>query len=205
MTNAEFQSIAEYRDIESLNYYEHAIAAGADAQHVLASLAAMSRDHARTPMQWDSSPHGAFTVGTPWIAANPNLRDINVAAARANPDSVMHYYRRLIKLRKTERALMLGDFTLLLPDDPKLWVFVRTHGTTTFVTMANFSHEHVPVVLAHQWEWQNSELVIGNYGSPPQTDTELVLRPWEARVYRTPNNEHGREERDPPWRPLAGN
>jgi oligo-1,6-glucosidase len=184
MTNAAFKSITDYRDIESLNHYEHAIAAGQDAQRVLASLAAMSRDHARTPMQWDATAHGAFTAGTPWIGANPNFRDINAAAALADPNSVLHHYRRLIALRHNEPAVVHGDFILLLPDDPHLWVFLRRHQHTTLLTAANFSDRARPVPLPDPSTWQNAELLISNYKPASNQHDQLLLRPWETRVYR---------------------
>ena len=101
MTNAPFASIDDFRDIESLNHYAEAIARGAIPEHVLASMRPMSRDNARTPMQWDASEQAGFTTGTPWIAVNPNHAEINAQAARADPDSVFHHYRRLIELRHT--------------------------------------------------------------------------------------------------------
>src|SRR3712207_4755259 len=102
MTNAPFAGIADFRDIESLNHYAQAVALGDPAEHVLAGLRAMSRDNARTPMQWDATEHAGFTAGTPWLAVNPNHREINAQAAAADPDSVFHHYRRLIELRHTE-------------------------------------------------------------------------------------------------------
>ena len=88
----------------------------------------MSRDNARTPMQWDAAPHAGFTTGTPWIAVNPNHTEINAEAARADPDSVFHHYRRLIELRHAEPVVAHGDFTMLLPDDERVYAFTRRLG-----------------------------------------------------------------------------
>ena len=90
MTNMPFASIDDFRDIESLNHYAEAVARGEDPEHVLAALRAMSRDNARTPVQWDASPHAGFTTGTPWIAVNPNYPEINAAAQVDDPDSVFY-------------------------------------------------------------------------------------------------------------------
>ena len=113
MTNAPWSGIEEFRDIETLNHYAEAVAHGADPDAVLAVLRPRSRDNARTPMQWDASPNAGFTSGTPWLPVNPNHTEINAEAARADPDSVFHHYRRLIELRRTEPVVAFGDFTML--------------------------------------------------------------------------------------------
>ena len=99
MTNAPFNVIDDFRDIESLNHYAEAVGEGASPDDVLLSLRTMGRDNARTPMQWDAGPHAGFTTGEPWLGVNPNHVEINAEAARADPDSVFHHYRQLIELR----------------------------------------------------------------------------------------------------------
>ena len=103
----------------------------------------MSRDNARTPMQWDDTEHAGFTDGEPWIAVNPNHTEVNAAAAVADPDSVFHHYRRLIELRKSEPAVAHGDFTMLLADDPVVYAFTRRLGDTELLVVANFSGDPV--------------------------------------------------------------
>jgi oligo-1,6-glucosidase len=179
MTNVPFNGIGEYRDIESLNHYAEATAAGEDPAAVLASLRKMSRDNARTPMQWDNSPNAGFTTGTPWLPVNPNYTDINAAAAIEDPDSVFHYYRRLIELRHTEPVVAHGDFTMLLPDDERVYAFTRRLGDAQLLVLGNFSGDTVPTGLSGQ-----SDLVIANYPPDPEEGDSIVLRPWEARVYR---------------------
>src|SRR3712207_4966705 len=115
-----------------------------DVGAVLAGLRAMSRDNARTPMQWDSSPHAGFTAGTPWLAVNPNHTDINAGAQRADPDSVLSHYRRLIELRHREPAVVHGDFTMLLPDDYRVYAFTRRLGAVELLVLGNFSSAAVP-------------------------------------------------------------
>jgi oligo-1,6-glucosidase len=180
MTNTPFTSIDDFRDIESVNHYTGAVAAGQDPEAVLQSLRFMSRDNARTPMQWDDSPHAGFTTGTPWLAVNPNHKDINAAAAVADPESVFHHYRRLIELRHTEPVVAHGDFTMLLPNDEHVYAFTRSLDGVELLTLGNFTGESMPVDLPG---WAGTELVLGNYPPDGNTDT-LVLRPWEARVYR---------------------
>src|SRR3954452_3963071 len=119
MTNAPLERVTDLRDIESLNHYAERVALGGDPQAVLAEIRPMSRDNARTPMQWDASAKAGFTTGEPWIAVNPNHAEITPAAAVAAPDSVYHHYRRLHELRHTEPVVALGDFTMLLARDER--------------------------------------------------------------------------------------
>ena len=182
MTNFPFTSIEEFRDIESLNHYAEAVAHGRPADQVLGSLRAMSRDNARTPMQWDTSDHAGFGSAPPWLAVNPNHSEINAEAAVNDPDSVFHHYRRLIELRHAEPVVALGDFTLLLPEHPRIYAFTRRLDDVELLVLGNFSANVEKVQREGDFDpadWASAELVLGNY---PAGDWEL--RPWEARVYR---------------------
>jgi len=180
MTNAPFAEIDDYRDIESVNHYREALAIGADPDHVLIALRRMSRDHARTPMQWDDTEHAGFTTGTPWLAVNPNHIEVNAAAEVADPDSVFHHYRRLIELRKSEPAVAHGDLTMLLEDDPVVYAFTRRLGDTELLVVANFSGDPVVPEVESYAEWVAGELVLGNVADSDGVE----LAPWEARVHR---------------------
>jgi oligo-1,6-glucosidase len=184
MTNTPFATLDDFRDIESLNHFASAVAAGQPAEEVLTALRAMSRDNGRTPMQWDASVRAGFTTGTPWIPVNPNHVDINASAALSDPDSVLHHYRRLIALRHTEPAVAHGDFTMLLPDDTEVYAFTRRLDAVELLVLGNFSGKEVSVDVTDADAWAGSELLIGNYPAPDGWPTPLTLRPWEARVYR---------------------
>jgi oligo-1,6-glucosidase len=182
MTNAPFSSIADFRDIESLNHYAAAVAAGARPEDVLDSLRAMSRDNARTPMQWDDTEHAGFTTGTPWLAVNPNYVEVNAKAALADPDSVLHHYRRLIELRHTEPAVAHGDFTMILADHDRVYAFCRRLDGVELFVVGNFSAETAEV--AEVAGWDDAEVLLGNWPLPQKRDAHVTLQPWEARVYR---------------------
>jgi oligo-1,6-glucosidase len=184
MTNVPFDSIEAFRDIESLNHYAEATAAGEGPEAVLAAMRPMSRDNARTPMQWDGGENAGFTTGEPWIPLNPNHSEINAEAALEDPDSVLHHYRRLIELRHAEPAVVDGDFTMLLEDDERIYAFTRALGDTELLVVANFSGEPAAAAIDG---WAGAELLITN-GDPAPAGLELG--PWEARVYR-------REVREP--------
>jgi oligo-1,6-glucosidase len=181
MTNYPFQSIADFEDLESVNHYHDAVAGGADPGEVLESLRAMSRDNARTPMQWDDSPHAGFSTSEPWLPVNPNYKEINAAAQVDDRDSVFSHYRRLIELRHTEPAVAYGDFSLQVPDHPQLFAFSRRHEDTELLVVANFSGApaEAPQVLLDLMD--DGELVLGTV-TPQHVDGSL--EPWESRVYR---------------------
>ena len=175
MTNIHLP-IEAYRDLESLNLYEARKAAGYPEAEIMASLYARSRDNARTPMQWDASPHGGFTTGTPWLTENPNYREINATAALADPDSIFHYYRRLIALRKTYPVFVHGDFTLLEPDHPCLFVYRRRLERQSLLVICNYGGGETAWSLPAGWD--DAQCLISNY--PDRLPGRL--RPWEARI-----------------------
>jgi oligo-1,6-glucosidase len=204
MTNAPFATVDEFRDIESLNQYAAVTGAGltetaltgtaltetaltgnalATPDEALAALRLMSRDNARTPMQWNAGPWAGFSTARPWIEVNPNYLEINAKAALADPDSVFHHYRRLIELRHTEPVVVHGSFQMLLPHDERIYAFLRRLGDVELLVLGNFSPAEAPVDLPDAAEWAGSELLIG---APPKSDSgePLVLQPWEGRVYR---------------------
>ena len=166
MTNAPFAGIEDFRDIESVNHHREA------GEAALPALRERGRDNARTPMQWDDSPHAGFTTGEPWIAVNPNHREINAAAAEADGDSVFHHYRRLIELRHTEPAVAHGSFEMLLADDPAVYAFTRRHEGVELLVLGNFTGDVVTADVPLLWA--SAELLIGNH---PEPAAELVLRP----------------------------
>jgi oligo-1,6-glucosidase len=182
MTNVPFDSIDAFRDIESLNRYAEAVGGGDDPDAVLETLRPMSRDNARTPMQWDDSEHAGFTAGEPWIPVNPNHAEINAEAAIADPDSVFHHYRKLIELRHAEPAVAHGDFTMLLEDDPRVYAYTREHEGTELLVLVNVSGEPAGAAgIPDADAWAGAELVLTNAEPEPRG---LELGAWEARVYR---------------------
>ncbi len=174
MINTPFESIAEYRDIVAMNGWADARAGGRDENEFLADHILVSRDHARTPMQWDASSHGGFTSGEPWIRANPDFVSTNVAAALADPESVFHFYRRMIALRKATPALVHGDYVPIDAGNPDVFAYVRTLGDVLLLVVLNVSGMAVDIGDLGR----DGTTMIGNY------DGRGTLRPFEARVLR---------------------
>ena len=187
MANAPFAAIGDFRDIETLNYYAQAAARGdVDLAALLAAMLKMSRDQARTPVQWDASAHAGFTTGTPWIAVNPDYPEVNAAAEVGQPGSVFEHYRRLIELRHTDPVITDGDFELLLPDHPAIWAFLRRGPDTELLVAANFSADVTGAVLPLDPEWADAAVVLTNLPGqdPLEAPPDLKLRAWESVVWR---------------------
>ena len=179
MTNTYFTSIEQYRDIESINYHTAALSLGMEVEAVLNSLSVRSRDNARTPMQWDANSHAGFTDGIPWLGVNPNYITINAAAEIDDPNSVFHYFRKLIKLRHDHRVIVHGRFELLLPDHERLWALTRTLDDQVLVMIANCSSEPTTVPADALPDLGGAQLLLATHADWRALD----LEPWESRIY----------------------
>lgn len=176
MTNVAHSTIDLYDDVETRNAWAAAASAGKDMDVFLKAVHWQSRDNARTPIQWDATVQAGFTTGKPWIPVNENYLQINVAAAEKDPDSILHYYRKMIAYRKAHLTLVYGDFKDLLPQHPYLYFYKRWDKKGCYLAIHNFRDEKT--------SWVQKEvgfrLEIGNYASP----SSQYLSPWESRIYR---------------------
>ena len=140
MTNTVFHSVNDFRDLESINAYHELTEKGViSAEELFPKICHMSRDNARTPMQWDDSENAGFTTGTPWIAVNPNYTEINAKEQVGREDSVFNYYKKLIALRKKYEIIVYGDYKLLFPEDEELFVYERSLEGKKLLVVCNFS------------------------------------------------------------------
>ena len=178
MTNTQFRSLADCRDLEEINAWHEYV----DEQQrvtpetMLACFNNVARDNARTPMQWDASENAGFTTGTPWIAVNPNYREINAAAEISDPDSVFSYYQRLIALRHKYDIIVYGDFLPLLEDDPTVYAYERRLGNERLLVACNWTEHEAPCTLFDAP--MGGKELITNVGAHKKG----TLLPYEARV-----------------------
>lgn len=186
MTNCPFGSIENYRDVETLNAYRELTEAGLrEPEELLRCIAYKSRDNARTPMQWDGTENAGFSTGTPWIMVNPNYTRINVAAQRKDPDSVFHYYKKLIALRRGGRwadAVVYGKYRLLAPEDESIYAYTRTWEDVTLLVVCNLSAGQARFAVPAGLARTDAAVVIANMEPPALTET-LPLKPWQAVVW----------------------
>ncbi|MEC5422954.1 alpha-glucosidase [Virgibacillus sp. C22-A2] len=185
MTNVQFDSISDYQDIETLNMYHEKIKDGANPAELMQAIYVKSRDNARTPMQWDSTKHAGFTEGTPWLAVNPNYPPINAEQAVADPDSIYHYYRQLIALRKKHDIIVHGSYQLLLPDSEEIFAYTRKYESECLLIASNFTANDIDFTVPEEINMYNEKhLLIGNYKTSTLYFRHLItLKPYETRVY----------------------
>ena len=192
MTNVRFDSIEQYQDIEIRNMYRERLEKGYAEKDIMESIYAKGRDNARTPMQWDDTENAGFTTGTPWLGVNPNYTEINARSQLQDENSVFHYYKKLIHLRKENSIFVDGDFTLLLPEDENIFAYVREYEGTKLLVAANFTDKEVECPLLKEWGVPADEdgaaksrdngvkLLIHNYNDLP---SQQKLRPYEAMIW----------------------
>jgi len=180
MTNYPFQNMKEFRDIESFNAYNEWCKSGHLSHETFwPCLTFKSRDNARTPMQWDTSKHAGFTAATPWIAVNPNYTQINAKAQTADQNSVFHYYKKLITLRKQHPIIVYGSYELLLKESEQIFAYTRTLEQEKLLVVCNFTDTAVSFQIPE--EFKNAKCLIANTERSYQ-DTDIQLKPYEAFV-----------------------
>ena len=185
MTNVPFQDIEEVDDIETVNNFTAIKESAGSYEAAMEVVRYRSRDHARTPVQWDDSQHAGFTSGEPWLEVNPNHTDINVEAALADDNSVFYYYQQLIELRKKHDIIVYGDYELLLPEDEQIYAYTRSLNDEQLLIVLNFSADKPKFVLPESIDFTAKELLISNYEVAEQNSIEEIeLEPYEARVYK---------------------
>ena len=182
MCNAYFDKLEDYRDIESINaYHELTEQCGVSHEEMMGYLKRISRDNARTPMQWDDSKNAGFTTGTPWLKVNSNYPEVNAKAQVNDPDSVFSYYQKLIRLRHENEIIVYGDYELLEAESEETFIYKRTYENEHLMVLCNFTdHEAAVTDAVMEQIPDGAEKLITNYAD----DMGRTLRPYEAKVYR---------------------
>ena len=190
MTNARFDRIDQYRDLETLNHFDEQVARGVPVETFIAGANRNSRDNSRTPMQWNSGPNGGFTNATPWIEVNPNATEINVAEDRADPDSVLAHYRKLIGLRRDHAIIAFGTTEPVLPKDPHIFAYRRVLGSEMLFVVANFTGETRQVLLPEA-PGVDGIALIASHAARHRIDPSMTLAPYESFAVLFPASQTG--------------
>lgn len=178
MTNVQFDSIDDYRDVSAKNMYRERLANGDTHEAIMQDLWQTSRDNSRTPMQWSEEMNAGFSEGTPWIGMNPNYTEINVDRQLSDELSILNYYKAMIRLRKENDAFVYGDYDLVLAEDAQVYAYTRTHENTRFLVVANLTAEAASIESLYETV-KDAQVVLAN------SDSEsLELAPFEARIYK---------------------
>ena len=186
MTNCPFGPIENYRDIESLNAFRELTGAGRDPEELLSVIAQKSRDNARTPVQWDDGPNAGFTTGEPWIMVNPNYKTLNAASEARDPDSVLNWFKALIRLRRESEwrdAVVYNSFRLLDPEHEQVFAYLRPGEETTLLVVCNLSAEKCVWTLPEDLPLDGAKLLLCSGPEPKAEGGALALAPWQAAVW----------------------
>ena len=178
MVNTNHTNIAHYQDIYTINYYNQLKQKGEDYQGFLNSHSKISRDNGRTPLQWDDTWQAGFTTGNPWLALHENYQTLNVAEQESRPDSVLHYFRTMMQLRKKHRTLIYGTFELVDERNKQLFAYIRHSDHQKLLVVLNFSEEQA--LLDTEIDLANSNILISNYEDPSRNKW---YKPFEAVIY----------------------
>ena len=178
MTNIKFDKIEDYRDIESLNWYKLEKNNGARRPEISRGARNYARDNGRTPFQWDATANAGFTTGTPWLKVNPNYTEVNVATEETDPNSCLNYFRKLVKLRKSNPVLIYGKYTLLDKDNPDVYAYTRELDGKKLLVLLNFK-DH-PASAKTGLDLSKAKVLAGNYPTP---SADGKLRGYEAVIY----------------------
>jgi len=179
MTNIKFDSISQYRDIETLAMYQMTKNKGGDLADFLEGQKMGARDNGRTPFQWNNEENAGFTVGTPWIKINDNSKTVNAAVEEKDPKSCLNYFRKMVQLRKNNKTLVYGKYTLLDKNNPKIYAYTRGAGADKILVLLNFSRNVVDWKITNQLKISD-KILINNYPQLKKNATVVTLNAYQA-------------------------
>ncbi|MDD7796020.1 alpha,alpha-phosphotrehalase [Clostridium sp. 'White wine YQ'] len=185
MTNAYFDNIDDYRDVESINYYNILKSNGKSEEEIIKILQAKSRDNSRTPMQWNDDKYCGFTKGLPWIPIGKN-KTINVEAALRDESSVYYHYKKLIELRKSYDIIAYGSYEPLLLDNDRVFAYTRSYKNQLLVVLSNFYDKEIAMDLSKELDiegYNTKNILISNYKDSILEMNSILLRPYESVAY----------------------
>ena len=178
MTNIRFDKIEDYRDMPTLNEYQHQKDIGGDIKKFMESIKFSCRDNGRTPFQWDTTFNAGFTTGNPWIKINPNYITVNVSAEEKDANSCLNYFRKIVNLRKENDALIYGKYIMLDKDNPDVYAYTREMNGKRFLVLLNFTSKTAKFNIG--MDISKAKILIDNYTSPSKDGR---LQAYEAVVY----------------------
>lgn len=181
MTNYPFTSIDECKDVEILNRYEVVKERNLDFDEFFEGVKKLGRDNSRTPMQWNSNLNAGFTTGKPWIKVNPNYKEINVEIQKDDSNSILSFYKNMIKFRKDNLALVYGDFIPVNESDKDIFSYIRKEGKEEFLIILNFSENK----LSREYDDLGKyKVVMSNYDENIIREDMVELKPYEGLILK---------------------
>ncbi len=178
MTNIRLKHIDDYEDVATKNAY-HSFHRGEPQQKRIRRVHLASRDSARTPVQWSDERYAGFSTVRPWFFVNPNYRKINAAAQEKDPDSILHFYRRCLALRKSSDTLLKGDYREYYPLNGELYMYERRYRNEHILVVCSFTEKEIRYRLPRRFSGSENKLILDNYADGGRIGR---LRPYEAHV-----------------------
>ena len=182
MTNVQYDSIEEYDDIDTKNYYMSMLSNGASKEDALAESQSISRDNSRTPMQWDDSAYAGFSTHKPWLGVNSNYVKINAANQMQDDTSVFRFYQKLIRLRKENPVMIYGDFALCCSKEGSVIAYTRSLEEVTWLIIHNFSEEEQS--FEYEKMQSSEQVILSNYDEVKMENGQAKLRAYETLIAR---------------------
>lgn len=184
MTNINFDNIEEYSDVKSINLYNECIEKGFSHEEAMKEVYLISRDNARTPMQWSKGRNAGFTEGKPWIKINPNYESINVSSEEKDKNSILNFYKKLIKIRNNNETFIYGKYRPILEDDYSIFAYERYLNNEKYVIISNLT-ENECFYTNDNYILNYENLILNNYNvDMHHSFNKFKLKPYECRVYR---------------------
>ena len=184
MTNVHFKTVEEYQDVQSTGLYYSKLEQGMAHEDIMEIIWATARGNSRTPMQWDETVNGGFSSGTPWLAVNPNYKEINVAQQLADEESILNFYKKMIQLKKSHDVFTYGEYDLTLDNHPAIYAYTRTLDHEQVLILSNLTDQEVAFEL-EEMNLVFDQLMLSNYKvEEHEPMMKGTLKPYEARVYR---------------------
>ncbi|WP_299434754.1 alpha-glucosidase [uncultured Aquimarina sp.] len=181
MTNISLQSIDEVRDIQSLNFYnENKVTNRYSEELALEMINKEGRDNARTPVQWSDEINGGFSLKEPWLKTNPNSKDINVGSQDGDPNSILNFYRSLLRTRKKHDVFVYGDFEELEFNNPNLYIYKKVLGQEKIMVLLNFSDSEESFDIGNSMN--EAEILVNNYKNLEIKNDKVILKPYQGVI-----------------------
>lgn len=183
MKNVSFNTIEEYNDIKCINVYKEKIAEGMSKEDALEIVWKTSRDNARTPMQWNKEKNAGFSTGTPWIGVNPSYKNINVEDQINDENSILNFYKELVRIKKSNDVLIYGKYNLILEEDEYIYAYIREFEDERYIVITNLSDKICNFSFDETLKYEN--MILSNYIVENHEDIkEFEMKPWECRLYK---------------------
>ncbi|WNF35208.1 alpha,alpha-phosphotrehalase [Bacillaceae bacterium IKA-2] len=183
MTDPKFDHISQYRDVETLNYYEIMKKQAVPESKIIEIIKRKSRDNSRTPVQWNNSVNAGFTKGIPWIGVADNYRQINAEKALKDPNSIFNHYKELTKLRKEFEIITFGEYQLISEDHEQIFAYTRTYQDEILLVVNNFYEKETTFDFPKELKFRKRTILLSNYLNSSNDLDHLTLNPYESIVY----------------------